>query len=97
MIRVTEKCHLTSSMGTTLQWEAVMRDTDLRETGVYGSARSAIALDASLSREGDRSIDTDREHSRSGENDPIRGLRNGLIISIAMWATLYFLIQLILR
>ena len=74
-----------------------MRDTDFRETGVHGSARSAIALDASLSREADRSCDTDRDHGRPGESDPIRGLRNGLIISIAMWLALYFVIQLILR
>jgi hypothetical protein len=74
-----------------------MRDTDSRETGIQGSTRSAIALDASLSRAAARSADSDRQRSSSGESDPIRGLRNGLIISIAMWAALYLIIQLILR
>ena len=74
-----------------------MRDSDFRKTGVHRSARSAIALDASLSREADSSADTDRDHGRSGESDPVQGLRNGLIISIAMWLALFFVIQLILR
>lgn len=74
-----------------------MQDTDMRETGLHKSTRSAIALDASLSREAARYRDSDRGHSSDGESDPIRGLRNGLIISIALWTALYFVIQLILR
>jgi hypothetical protein len=74
-----------------------MKDTDLRQTGMQGSTRSAIALDASLSRGAARCPDSDRQRSSSGESDPIRGLRNGLIISITMWAALYLIVQLILR
>jgi hypothetical protein len=56
-----------------------------------------MALDASLSREAARSYDAGQQRKGSGESDPIRGLRNGLMISIAMWTLLYFIVQLALR
>lgn len=74
-----------------------MQDPDMGKSGVHGDTYSAMALDASLSRDTARSYDSDRQQKSSGESDPIRGLRNGLIISIAMWAALYFIVQLILR
>ena len=74
-----------------------MRDTDMRQTGVRGSTHSALTLNAALSQEAARSYDADQQRKGSGESDPIRGLRNGLIISAAMWTILYVIAQLILR
>jgi hypothetical protein len=71
-----------------------MGNREMRDLGTHGGLQRAIALDASLSREAQKIRDSDRKHEESNEADPIRGLRNGLAISIAFWIALYFVIQL---
>lgn len=74
-----------------------MGNREMPGLGTHGGAHRAIALDASLSREAAKAYDSDRELEYSNEADPVRGLRNGLAISVAFWIGLYFVVQLILR
>ena len=62
-----------------------------------GNSNRAIALDATLTDETFRSAGRAAEHRDSSGGDPIRGLRNGLIASIAFWVLLYFAIQWFFR
>jgi len=74
-----------------------MQNRPSQRPGAHGGAHQVIALDAALSDGESRSKDSRKQRERDGEGDPIRGLRNGLVISIGFWAALYFIVQLIIR
>jgi hypothetical protein len=58
-----------------------------------GNPNRTIALDATLTDEAFRSATIAKDGEDAYGGDPIRGLRNGLIASIAFWVLLYFAIQ----
>jgi hypothetical protein len=73
-----------------------MQNRTSQRPGAHGGAHQAIALDAALSDGVSRSGNPE-QRERDAEGDPIRGLRNGLIIAAGLWIALYFVIQLIIR
>lgn len=73
-----------------------MQNRTSQRPGAHGGAHQAIALEAALSDGRSRSKNSE-QRERDAEGDPIRGLRNGLLISAGFWTALYFVVQLIIR